>query len=38
MENWALEKKSLKLFAKHNETGEDIPEYMFLTMKKLEKY
>ncbi len=38
MENWALEEKSLKLFAKHNETGVDIPEYMFLNMKKLEKY
>ncbi|MFA5917579.1 MAG: M3 family metallopeptidase [Candidatus Gracilibacteria bacterium] len=38
MENWATEKESLKIFAKHNETGEDIPEDMLLIMKKLEKY
>ncbi len=38
MENWATEKESLKIFAKHNETWDDIPESMLLTMKKLEKY
>ncbi len=38
MENWANEEESLKIFAKHNKTGVDIPQSMLLIMKKLEKY
>nr|MDD3720381.1 M3 family metallopeptidase [Candidatus Gracilibacteria bacterium] len=38
MENWCNEEESLKLFAKHNETGEEIPKSMLETMDKLKKY
>ena len=33
MENWILEKDALKLFAKHYETGEIIPDELIAKIK-----
>lgn len=38
MENWCNEKVSLDLFAHHKETGEVIPQEIFDTMKRIEKF
>ncbi|MBI1753472.1 MAG: M3 family metallopeptidase [Acidobacteria bacterium] len=34
MENWAMEPEVLKLYAKHHQTGESIPEALVAKMKK----
>jgi peptidyl-dipeptidase Dcp len=38
MENWAMEKECLDLFATHYETGEKIPADLVLKIKKSEKF
>jgi len=38
MENWSNEEESLKLFATHYETWENIPKKMLKTMEKLKTY
>ncbi|MDD3302850.1 MAG: M3 family metallopeptidase [Candidatus Gracilibacteria bacterium] len=38
MENWSNEEESLKLFATHYQTGENIPKKMLKTMEKLKTY
>lgn len=38
MENWCNEEESMKLFAKHFETWEEIPKSMLETMENLKKY
>ncbi len=38
MENWALEKETLSLFAKHYDTGEALPEKLFVPLKKSKNF
>lgn len=38
MENWALEKQTLDLFAKHYQTGEPLPETLFKQLKKSKNF
>jgi peptidyl-dipeptidase Dcp len=38
MENWALEKETLSLFAKHHKTGEMLPDSLYLPLKKSKNF
>ncbi len=38
MENWALEKETLDLFAKHYQTGAPLPETLFKQLKKSKNF
>lgn len=38
MENWVLEKECLDIFAKHYETGADMPEDLIKKVKKTERF
>jgi peptidyl-dipeptidase Dcp len=38
MENWALEKQTIDLFAKHHQTNAPLPETLFLQLKKSKNF
>ncbi len=38
MENWALEKETLSLFAKHHKTGELLPDTLYTQLKKSKNF
>lgn len=38
MENWALEKETLSLFAKHHKTGEMLPDRLYIPLKKSKNF
>ncbi len=38
MENWLMEEKALKIFAKHYQTGEDLPLELIKKVKKAENF